>query len=136
MAYQASKLTKVPLTPSALKIPAAVLRPCSASAKLLGRAAEVLVELLDTDPAEPLAALDDEFEALEELDVLEALVVGLIGSKVLLPTPKPMAAASVPLPTIAIVSDLFLLVDNELAAAVERGGHLRVGRKIHVDGVD
>src|ERR1700733_3343135 len=110
---QASKSTRVPPTPEALRIPAAVLRPCSASAKLLGRALEALVKLPD-DPAELLAPLDeepvDELEALEEPDVAEVPVVGLVGSKVVFPTSKPMAAASVPLPTMAIVSASFLLV--------------------------
>lgn len=98
--------TKVPLTPAALRIPAAVLTPCSVIAKRLGSASELLVELLVPLDAELAGAV----EGVEEPDAAEEPEDGAVGWKPAFPTPKPMAVASVPLPTIAIESLSFRLV--------------------------
>jgi len=62
--------------------------------------AELVAAALD-EAAEALAPLDDESvdeleEAVDELEVDEGLAA--VGRKVSLPTPKPIAAASAPLP--------------------------------------
>ena len=114
----------MPLTPESLRIPAAELRFCSVSATRLGNAVEVFdfdeVELLldDVGVLELCDPLDDELvlepEVPCELEIVELEFDGAVGSKAELPTPKPMAAASVPLPTTAIESLSFLLVMTSL----------------------
>jgi len=85
------------------------------SAKKLGRALEVLVELLADDPVELLVPVDeepvDEFEEVAELELPEELRdAAAVGTKVLFTTPKPMADASVPVPPIVIALVSFRLV--------------------------
>jgi hypothetical protein len=100
----------LPLTPLALRIPAAVLRLCCVRTVRLGSAFELLFD----DPVELFELLDEEFvdevEEVEELDAPEEPAAGAVGAKVLFLTPKPMTAASVPLPKIVIVSFSFRLV--------------------------
>jgi len=69
-----------------------------------------LFEPLDEDPVDEL----EEVEEAEELEELEELADGAVGAKVSFLTPKPRTAASVPLPTIAIVSFSFRLVITSL----------------------
>lgn len=72
---------------------------------------EELVDLLDV-----LLLLDVElvFEALEELEELDAVdaldVFAAVGVKLLLPVPKPSAAASLPLPSMVMMSVVFRAV--------------------------
>ena len=74
----------------------------------------MLAELLVDDPVELFDPLDedpvDELEEVEELEAPEEPEDGAVGAKVLFLPPKPMIEASVPLPTIAIVSFSFRLV--------------------------
>ncbi len=97
--YHASILTIKPLNPLLARSISAVPPVCRASAELVGIPDEVWVE---DGPVELLVPLDEEpvaeFDELEELEVLEKLEEGLVGAKVSCPAPKPMAAASVPLP--------------------------------------
>lgn len=99
-------------------MPAAELRFCCVSAARLDTVDLLLVPDEDDDDFDEFVELDllealDELEELEELD--DPLVAdGFVGSKLLWPTPKPMAVASVPLPTIAIESLVFLLVMTSL----------------------
>ncbi len=76
----------MPLTPAPLRMAAAELRFCSASAKRVGSAAELLDELLAAELFELPDVVDeepvDEFEELvrlEELDDLAALFDGAVG---------------------------------------------------------
>jgi len=127
--YQVSISTRLPLTPAPLRMPAAEERFCSASAKRLGMA--VPLELLVDGPValpdprdvlDPLApAVEGPDVELAEAEVPEVAVELLGGSggwKALLPVPKPMAAASVPLPTIAMESLSFRLVITNLPCAL------------------
>lgn len=116
-------MTRVPLTPEALRIPAAELRFCSVSATRLGKALEVFVfddaELPEDDAlelCEPLDPLDDELVPELEVELAELDFGGAGGWKAALPTPKPIADASVPLPTTATESLSFLLVITSLPA--------------------
>ncbi len=115
--FHVSILTRVPLTPAPLSIPAAELKFCSVSAARSVNAIDVLADpLLDGDKEEPV---DDpkELEDVEELGELDDFAVlddGLVGWKAELPLPKPMALASVPLPTSAIESFWFLLLTTSL----------------------
>ena len=89
-----------------------MLLPCSASVETpVVLFLDDLVEALVEDCAELLDAVD-ELEEPEELDALEALADGSFGLKVLLVTPKPIAAASMPLPPTVIKSVLFLAVST------------------------
>lgn len=67
---------------------------------------EAVLELLVLFDADPV----DELEALEELAVLAGLADGGVGLKVVCPTPKPMADASVPVPPIVMNAVSFLPV--------------------------
>lgn len=88
---------------------------------MLVLAAALFVALTD----EPLVVLADDCDDAEEAGEVEAA----FGKKVLLPTPKPIAAASLPLPPtkIALVSSR-LVMTSWLPALIEAVTFALVGR--------
>ncbi len=93
--------SKVPLTPVPVRIPWALVRFCCESAleNSVAKFADDVFELLVDD-----ALFDD------PVVVPDVVLDGVVGCAELFLVPKPIAAASVPLPTTAIESLLFLLV--------------------------
>ena len=81
----------LPLTPSADRMPAAVLRLVVAVDAVLDDVLEDLLDLPVDDAAEALV------EVLEEAGAVAAGVGG-VGLKVVCPTPNPSTAPSVPVP--------------------------------------
>jgi hypothetical protein len=101
---------------------AAVFKFCSVNAKRLGSVWEAFGELdvplkvLDPFEEELVAELEKLAgpEVLDEVGDAAVVVEGFVGWNAELPLPKPISVASVPLPTIAIESFLFLLVITNL----------------------
>ena len=98
--------TKLPLTPLALRIDAALL-DISWTNDETAVPVEVPLDVLVDDVELPNDAPLDELEALEEAGALER---GVVGVKLLLPVPNPRAAASLPLPSTVTSSLSFLAV--------------------------
>lgn len=99
---QVNRLTRVPLTPLAVRRDAAVLKVCEAGVE---KATLFGFELEAESPV-----VGELFDAPDELGVLAASAFGLAGKNVSCPTVKPIAAASLPLPPMKIASVEFLLV--------------------------
>jgi len=125
-ADQASRLTRLPLSPLADKSDSAVLPVCRASAEFSRKLALEVDELVVDDPDE-VDELDDEFAEPDELPVLDALDVvdepdaveelgeAAVGWKNVLPTLNPRAAGLVPPMVISAVSFSPLMVSWPLA---------------------
>lgn len=105
---------------------AALVRPCRARAWPIGVTVS-LDWLVDDELVDEFEELDDDeapelLDAFAALDAAEELAVGWVGEKTVLPVPKPIAAAAVPVPAIVMMSLVFLLVKTSsplaLSAAV------------------
>ena len=113
-------MIRVPLTPLALRMLCAVVAPVCASA--LENSAATLVVVV------AVTVLADDNAVDEPLEVAE---LGVVGWAELFLAPKPIAAASVPLPTTAIESLLFMLVmTNWPCALIEAVTCALVGRSM------
>ncbi len=111
----------MPLTPLALRMLCAVVAPFCA------RALENSVATFGDDVAELPVPVDE--EAVDEPVALAEL--GVVGWAELFLAPNPIAAASVPLPTTAIESLLFMLVmTNWPCALIEAVTCALVGRSM------